>query len=147
MEQFSEPGVLERCRSEGKKNGKVREDLPGKGVCETGINANFFTGVGTGCYCIVSRYGGFSHTTYIELFANTGILGSLIFIWAILNFLMTQLRRYKSTNDLLFLLFLIFGLFFAFDNFFYVFYSSVWLLGIFLLVAAHSDQHYYSNYS
>lgn len=108
---------------------------------------NFFTGVGTGCYCIVSRYGGFSHTTYIELFANTGILGSLIFIWAILNFLMTQLRRYKSTNDLLFLLFLIFGLFFAFDNFFYVFYSSVWLLGIFLLVAAHSDQHYYSNYS
>ena len=74
-------------------------------------------------------------------------LGSLIFIWAILNFLMTQLRRYKSTNDLLFLLFLIFGLFFAFDNFFYVFYSSVWLLGIFLLVAAHSDQHYYSNYS
>ena len=108
---------------------------------------NFFTGVGTGCYCIVSRYGGFSHTTYIELFANTGILGSLIFIWAILNFLMTQLRRYKSTNDLLFLLFLIFGLFFAFDNFFYVFYSSVWLLGIFLLVAAHGDQHYYSNYS
>jgi hypothetical protein len=40
LEQFSEPGVLERCRSEGKKNGKVREDLPGKGVCETGINAH-----------------------------------------------------------------------------------------------------------
>ncbi len=60
---------------------------------------------------------------------------------------MTQLRRYKSTNDLLFLLFLIFGLFFAFDNFFYVFTHQCGYWGFFLLVAAHSDQHYYSNYS
>lgn len=107
---------------------------------------NFFTGVGAGCYIIVSRYKAFAHTTYLELFANTGIMGVSLFVWAIINFLLTQISRYKETKDLMFLLFFVFGIFFAFDNIFYVFYSSVWLLGIFMLVAAHSDQHFKTNY-
>lgn len=108
--------------------------------------SNFFTGVGAGCYCTVSKYGLFSHSTYFELFANTGILGVSLFMSSLWCFLKTQLKRFRQTKDNRFLVFLFFGVMFVFDNFFFVFHFSVWLMGIFTLVASQSDSIYKSEY-
>lgn len=108
--------------------------------------SNFFTGVGAGCYYTVSKYGLFAHSTYFELFANTGILGVSLYVGSLWCFLKTQFKRFHQTKDYRFFVFLFFGVMFVFDNFFFVFHFSVWLMGFFMLVASQSDSIYKSLY-
>lgn len=95
-------------------------------------------GVGAGNYIMYSYSRHFSHVSYLELFANQGIVGLVIFIWLLFSYIKAQWRRYKDTKDKNHLLFFVFGLIFAFDNIFYVFYLDLWLISFFILVASHS---------
>ena len=99
-------------------------------------------GVGPGNYVRYSFSSHFSHCTYTELFANTGILGLLIYSYLLWTFVYTQYRRYRLYRDKTYMVFLICGLIFIFDNFFYVFYVDLWLIGFFTLLASHSEQYY-----
>lgn len=112
-----------------------------KDAFNVGMN-HFFTGVGAGNYTVVSYNKHFSHNTYIELFACTGIFNALLYIWLVLHFIFQQRRRYLRTKDKHFLGFLVFGIIFAVDNFFYVFHIDCWLISFFILVYTHSDTYY-----
>lgn len=103
---------------------------------------HFFTGVGAGNYSSYSFDGHFSHNTYLELFANTGILGMILFIILMVRYIKTQYRRYKTSNDKMYFYFFWFGVMFALDCMFYVFYPKIWLMGFFLLVVSHSERYF-----
>lgn len=103
---------------------------------------HFFTGVGAGNYVKYSFDGHFSHNTFLELFANTGIIGAMLFIVMVFSFAIRQWRRYLVHKDRMFLFFFVFGVFFILDQFFYVFYTKLWLMGFFFLVATHSDNYF-----
>lgn len=109
--------------------------------------SHFFTGVGAGNFIKYTAERNFSHCTFLELFANTGILGALLFIKVICSYIKKQYARYRFTSNRLFMSFLIFGLFFAFDNLFYVFYPDMLLISFFVLVLSHSEHYWYGNYS
>ena len=104
--------------------------------------SHFFTGVGAGNFLYYTASRNFSHCTYLELFANTGIIGALLFIIPLLSFIKRQWRRYKITKDVLYISFFIFGLIFFADNFFYVFYPDMFLMAFLCLVMSHSDQYW-----
>ncbi len=99
-------------------------------------------GVGAGNYIAYSFNHHVSHSSFFELFANQGIVGLLLYISVIYLYLNRQYKRYRKTHDRMFLLFLIFGLFYLFDNIFYIFYSDIWLISFFVLVASHSEVYY-----
>ncbi|MBP3496369.1 MAG: O-antigen ligase family protein [Alistipes sp.] len=102
----------------------------------------FPLGVGPGNYVHYSFSGHFSHNNYLELFATVGIVGVVIYLSMIWIFLKRQWKRYRRFRDQQYLLFFIFGLVYAVDGFFYVFYPHLWLMGAFMLVAAHSETYY-----
>lgn len=108
---------------------------------------NALVGVGPGCYIKYSREGGFSHCTYTELFANSGIPALLIYSMMLLSFVRLQYVRYKRTKDAFFKVFLIVGLMYVIYNSFYVFYQNLWLMAFFFLIANHSDTYYKRKYS
>lgn len=99
-------------------------------------------GVGPGNYVRYSYSAHFSHCTYTELFANTGVLGVLIYTYILGTFVCVQYKRYRLCRDKTYMVFLICGLIYVFDNFFYVFYIDLWLIGFFMLLASHSEQYY-----
>lgn len=103
---------------------------------------HFPFGVGAGNYIAYSFNNHFSHSTYTELWANLGICGLLIFLKLIFVYINTQWKRFKKYKDKNYLSFLIFGLIFAFHNIFYVFYTGLWLMGFFVLVASHSEIYF-----
>ena len=105
---------------------------------------HFFTGVGAGNYSTYSFDGHFSHNTYLELFANNGIFGLLIFVYLMVSFIVKQYRRYRETNIKMFLYFFWFGIMYSIDCMFYVMYCRIWLMGFFILVASHSETYYNS---
>ena len=131
-------------RAEKNVNDDVRTRLI-KDACRVGME-NPIVGVGPGCYIKYSREGGFSHCTYTELFANSGIPALLIYSMMLLSFVRLQYVRYKRTKDTLFKIFLIVGLMYVIYNFFYVFYQSLWLMAFFFLIANHSDTYYRNKY-
>lgn len=106
---------------------------------------HFPFGVGAGNYINYSFSAHFSHCSYTELFANNGIVGLLIYVVLLIKFIKIQWLRFKSTNDRQFIIFLIFGVIFVFDQIFYVFYTDLWLIGYWVLVATHSDKYYQDN--
>lgn len=99
-------------------------------------------GVGPGNYMVHSYNKHFSHNTYLELWANEGIIGLIIYLSILTIFIKRQWKRYKRLKDDVFLSFAVFGLFFAIDGFFYSFYEHLWLIGFFILVTAHSECYY-----
>lgn len=103
---------------------------------------HFPLGVGPGNYLIYSYCKHFSHNTYLELWANEGIIGLMIYLKLLFVFLKCQWRRYKRFKDNIFLSFFVFGIFFVADGFFYSFYERLWLIGIFIIVASHSELYY-----
>lgn len=107
---------------------------------------NFLFGVGPGCVAKHVSTGNFSHNTYLELFAGTGLIGMVIFISMIISFIRTQFRRYRITHDTAIMAFLIFGIIWAIDQVFYVFHTGLWLISFFVLVTAHSDVYYRTKY-
>lgn len=107
---------------------------------------HFYIGVGNGNYVKYSESHRFSHNTYLELFANTGIIGLSIYLYMLIYFLKTQYWRYKVTEDKLFLFFIIFFLIYCLYNFFYVFYPYQWLFAFFILISSHSDSYFEETY-
>lgn len=105
----------------------------------------FPIGVGAGNYRMYSGDGHFSHSSYLELFANQGIGGLFLFVLLLGLFIKNQLIRFKYTKDKRYVLFLAFGVVFALDNVFYVFYLDMWLISFFILVATHSELYYRDN--
>lgn len=103
-------------------------------------------GVGAGNYIAYSYNKHFSHISYLELFANQGIIGCLLYVYLLLAYAKRQYKRYKVYNDRMLLLFFLFGLIFIVDNIFYVFYSDIWLISFFILVATHSETYYNEKY-
>ena len=101
-------------------------------------------GVGANNYIRYSFNRQFSHNTYVELFANEGIIGLLLYVSLMWIFIKRQIYYYKRTRNRIFIAFLIFGIGYIIDGFFYVFYPHIWLMSFFILVASHS-QVYYKN--
>lgn len=105
-------------------------------------------GVGPGNYVRYSFNRHFSHCTYTELFANTGVIGALIYVSLLLMFITSQWKRFWKYRDKTYLVFLVCGLIYLFDNFFYVFYVDLWLIGFFILLASHSEIYFnYKKYT
>lgn len=105
-------------------------------------------GVGPGNYVRYSFNRHFSHSTYTELFANTGVIGALIYVSLVLMFITSQWKRFWKYRDKTYLVFFVCGLIYLFDNFFYVFYVDLWLIGFFILLASHSETYFnYKKYN
>ena len=103
---------------------------------------HFPIGVGAGNYVHYSFSHHFSHCSYAELFANNGIVGLGLYVALLYRFIKLQWKRYRWTKDRQIMVFLFFGLIFAFYQFFYVFYSDLWLIAFFVLVATHADLYF-----
>lgn len=106
---------------------------------------HFPLGVGSGNYIRYSYNSHFSHNTFTELWANLGIVGLILFCWMIFMFCSTQWKRYKESKDLTYISFLAFGIIFICQNMFYSFYTGLWLMGFFILVATHSETYHDIN--
>jgi len=100
---------------------------------------NLLVGVGPGNFILHSSQHIFSHCSYTEAFANTGIMGLILYLYLIGNFLKNQWKYYCVTKETVYLTFLSFGIIYVFYNFFYVFYSDLWLMSFFLFVAHNSN--------
>jgi len=98
-------------------------------------------GVGPGNVLLYLN-GSFTHSSYAELFAASGLFPLVLFISLIAKFILEQWRRYRQTNDKLFMYFFMTGIFWAAYNWFYVFYSSFWLMCFLFLLIGHSNQRY-----
>lgn len=103
---------------------------------------NFPIGVGPGNYMVHSFSKHFSHNTYLELWANEGIVGLLIYLSILTIYIKSQWKRYKKFRDNIFLSFFVFGIFFVIDGIFYSFYEHLWLIGFFIIVVSHSETYY-----
>ena len=102
---------------------------------------NPLLGVGPGNVLLYLN-GSFTHSSYAELFAASGLFPLVLFIFLIAKFIIVQWRRYNQTKDKLFMYFFVTGLFWAAYNFFYAFYSSLWLMCFLFLLISHSNQYY-----
>lgn len=132
-----------KSRSEQKVKDDVRTVLL-KDAIEVGLDHPLI-GVGPGNYVQFSFNKHFSHCTYTELFANTGLPGVIIYVYLLLLFVKTQWCRMRRYRDRTYLVFLLCGIIYFFDNFFYVFYVDLWLIGFFMLLASHSESYYKYN--
>lgn len=97
---------------------------------------NPITGVGPGNFRLLTPEGCFSHNSYLELFANNGLLASVIYIMLICRLIRrAYLARRKGIDNTVANCFLVYGIFYAIDNVFYVFYINPWLLSFFVSAA------------
>jgi O-antigen ligase len=110
----------------------------------TGIKHPIF-GVGPGNMILYSNDGHFSHNSFLELFATSGIFGTILFVMMIWSFLRTQIQRYRTTRNKMFQYLTITILFWAVYNNLYVFYSGIWLIAFFFLLCGYSDMLYRSE--
>jgi len=102
-------------------------------------------GLGPGGFAQYNSYNLFSHCTYTELFANSGLLALLIYVYLILSFIIRQFKRYRIYKEKNYLFFFTFGVFYAIYQFFFVFTSDLWLISFFVFVAVHSEIYYSQN--
>lgn len=129
-----------RTRSEADIEDDSRAKLA-KDAFQVGCD-HFPFGVGPGNYLVHSYNKHFSHNTYLELWANEGVVGLIIYLSILTIFIKRQWKRYKRYKDNIFLSFMVFGLFFAIDGLFYSFYEHLWLIGFFIIVVSHSETYY-----
>jgi O-antigen ligase len=104
------------------------------------------TGVGPGQFKYYSGEMIFSHCTYTELFANYGIVPMMLYVYLFFIGIKNSINRYiKSRGDPVYLYFLTFFVFCAIDNFFYVYYLDLWLMGFLFLVIGHSETYFFEK--
>lgn len=108
---------------------------------------NLLVGVGPGNFVHLSRYGIFTHNSYAEILVSCGVLGLILYLLIIINFLKNQIKRYRRTKDALFYSFFLIGLIWAIYNILYVFYVGVYLIPFLFLLMGHSDCLYREKYS
>ena len=134
--------LAQRSELEVKDDARIRLVI---GAIKVGLEHPLF-GVGPGNYRLYSfNHFSYSHNTFTELFANTGIFGFAIYFSMIAIFLKRQLKRYKRTKDPMYITFFVFGVFYALDNFFISFYTSILLISFFILLSTHSEEYYKSS--
>lgn len=104
-------------------------------------NENVLAGVGYGNFVKYTN-GAFSHNSFAELYACTGLLGFFLYAIMVVSFVIEQIKRYRRTHDRLFVSFAVVGLFYIVSNFFYVYYDTIWLIGFFFILVGHSQQCY-----
>ena len=118
-----------------------------KSALKIGIE-NPFVGVGPGCFKIsdpINNQGkGFSHNSFVELFANSGIIAVALYLYVLYLFLRNSYRATKRKVKGAYM-FLIYGLIYFIDNFLYVFYLDPTLLSFFIGVASYSGAYFKSN--
>lgn len=106
-----------------------------------GVEHPFF-GVGTGCFYLYDRSRHFSHCTYTELFANSGIIPLIAYLYMVIKFMVEQRKRYRITKDRVFLYLFICSIFWAAYNFFYAFNTTAWSMSFFFLLIGYSNNAY-----
>jgi hypothetical protein len=115
-----------------------------KDAIDIGLENPLF-GIGPGGFTQSNSYDLFSHCTYTELFANSGLPALLLYLYLVFSFISRQFKRYRIFKDKTYLFFLTFGVFFALYQFFYVFTADLWLISFFVFVGAHSEIYYSQN--
>lgn len=105
---------------------------------EVGLKNPVF-GMGPGNFAVIQPQHMFSHCSFTELFANSGIPAVLIFIYILGSFPIKQFRNYRIFRKKIFLVFAVIGVIYFFYNFFYVFYIDLWLMSFFALVTCHAN--------
>lgn len=108
---------------------------------EVGLNNPIF-GVGCGNFMYYSGLYVFSHCSYTELFANSGLLTACIYMFWALGVIFIQIKRYHKTNSNIFIYLALVCFMWFLSNFFFVFYINVWLMGFWGLVLGTSDSIY-----
>lgn len=103
---------------------------------------HWLLGVGTGNFIRYSVFGAFSHCSYSEIFANSGIFALLLYVSLLVYFIRRQYRFYAETRDSIFKFTFVLGIAWALYNFLYVFYTGPWLIGYFFLIAGYSERKY-----
>jgi hypothetical protein len=101
-----------------------------------------FLGVGGGNYAVIPKdieLGSFSHCSYVEAFANYGVMGLILLLTCYYDFFrsifrMKNVQRKDKINKYLSLSFFIVFLVY---NFFYVTYLNIVFMGIYVNVLAH----------
>lgn len=100
-------------------------------------------GVGPNCFAVINH--GMSHNSYLELFANSGLIAMFLYCNLFYSFIRRQYFRYSETKDTMYLVFFVFGIVYAFYNCFYVFYRAPWLIMFFMIVCSYSEQYHESR--
>lgn len=116
-----------------------RASLIKKGF-QVGLENPLF-GVGPNCFGYYSG-GAFTHCTYAELFATGGLLPMILFVVIIVGFTKLNYRRYKETNNRVFLYLFVSSLGWGGYQFFFVFHMSPWLISFYFLLMGYSDAFY-----
>lgn len=99
---------------------------------------NPIVGVGPGNFAVVQPQHMFSHCSFTEIFANSGLLPLLIYVYYLGSFPILQIRNYRKYKKKDFLVFAVIGTIYFFYNFFYVFYIDLWLMSFFAVVTSHA---------
>lgn len=100
---------------------------------------NPLVGVGPGNFAVVQPQHMFSHCSFTELFANSGLPAALLFLYLLGSFPLLQFRNYKRYKNKTCLIFAVIGVIYFFYNFFYVFYIDLWLMSFFALITSHAE--------
>lgn len=107
--------------------------------------ANLPLGVGSNNFMAHSDTGEFAHNSYLEAYADMGIIGISLYIALMLIYTFRQWKRYRFSHDKMYFIFFTFGVIYMLDSLFFVFYNAVWLISFFMLVAAHSESYHKSQ--
>ena len=99
-------------------------------------------GVGTGNFINYSAFHAFSHCSYSEIFANSGVFALISYVSLLLYFIKRQYKFYIETKESVFKFTFVLGIAWALYNFLYVFYTGPWLIGYFFLIAGYSERKY-----
>ena len=101
--------------------------------------SNPILGVGCGNFMYYSGLSVFSHCSYTEMFANSGLLAVCLYLSWILGVVFTQIKRYRRTGSVIFLYLALISFMWFISNFFFVYYINVWLMGFWGLLTGASD--------
>ena len=127
------------ARLEGELEEDPRTPLIQKAI-EVGMQ-NPLLGVGPSNFQLYAN-GAFSHCSYTEIFACTGVLGLLLYVYMCVEFIRVQYTYYRTTKDARFLYLVMVGIMWILYNFLYVFYMGVWLIPFFFGLLGYSENIY-----
>lgn len=103
--------------------------------------------LGLGPNNFVLKYDAYTHCSYTELFACSGLPALFLYLAIIYRFITKNIGMYRKTKDKIFNLFVIFGLIFSLYNFLYVFVGNLWLMAFFYVILGHSENYYRKYYN